>query len=613
MIAGRSMNIAGIELSTHLTLPQVLRQHAQTQPARVALRQKEHGIWKPLNWADVHRRALHVGLGLRAIGLSEGGHVGVLAENRVEWVLAQLGAGLVGSVTVGVYPTSPSSEVAYVLAHADAEIVVCEDQEQSDKILEARDQLPRLKRVIVMERKGLADTRALAPELVLGFAELEALGERSAQQDAGVVDQVRARQTLDDTALIIYTSGSTGKPKGAMISYGNVAAMAPGAIERFGLTPQTSHLSYLPLCHVAEQMLTVFVPLYLGSRVDFGESIRTVQEDLREVAPTMFLGVPRIWEKLHSSISIKMAETGRLRRWGFERGLRACAPFASKSAQQRTLAERLVFAFYYLLIFRSLHNFIGLRRARVALTGAAPISPAIVQYFRSLGVPLIEAYGMTETSGVVLSQHPDKIVPATVGEPTLGVEYRLSEQGELQLRGGMVFKGYYKSPEATAATVIDGWLHTGDVVQPVDGALRIVDRLKDIMITAGGKNLTPSEIENTMKGSPFIKECVIVADARRFVGALVQIDFESVAQWAQTRGLLFTHFRSLVEHPEVRALVQREIDAGNAGLAQVAQIRRFYLLVKELDHDDGEVTATMKVRRASVYKSYAREIEALYA
>lgn len=613
MIAGRSMNIAGIELSTHLTLPQVLRQHAQTQPARVALRQKEHGIWKPLNWADVHRRALHVGLGLRAIGLSEGGHVGVLAENRVEWVLAQLGAGLVGSVTVGVYPTSPSSEVAYVLAHADAEIVVCEDQEQSDKILEARDQLPRLKQVIVMERKGLADTRALAPELVLGFAELEALGERSAQQDAGVVDQVLARQTLDDTALIIYTSGSTGKPKGAMISYGNVAAMAPGAIERFGLTPQTSHLSYLPLCHVAEQMLTVFVPLYLGSRVDFGESIRTVQEDLREVAPTMFLGVPRIWEKLHSSISIKMAETGRLRRWGFERGLRACAPFASKSAQQRTLAERLVFAFYYLLIFRSLHNFIGLRRARVALTGAAPISPAIVQYFRTLGVPLIEAYGMTETSGVVLSQHPDKIVPATVGEPTLGVEYRLSEQGELQLRGGMVFKGYYKSPEATAATVIDGWLHTGDVVQPVDGALRIVDRLKDIMITAGGKNLTPSEIENTMKGSPFIKECVIVADARRFVGALVQIDFESVAQWAQTRGLLFTHFRSLVEHPEVRALVQREIDAGNAGLAQVAQIRRFYLLVKELDHDDGEVTATMKVRRASVYKSYAREIEALYA
>ena len=607
------MNVAGLDLPTHLTLPQALRHHAQAHAARVALRQKEHGIWKPFSWADVHRRALHVGLGLRALGLSEGGHVGVLSENRVEWVLAQLGAGLVGGVTVGVYPTSPTPEVAYVLAHADAEIVVCEDQEQSDKVLEARDQLPRLKKVVVMERKGLADTRALAPELVLGFAELEALGEAAAPREAGFVDQMLQRQGLDDTALIIYTSGSTGKPKGAMISYGNVAAMAPGAIERFGLTPATSHLSYLPLCHVAEQMLTVFVPLYLGSRVDFGESIRTVQEDLREVAPTMFLGVPRIWEKLHSSISIKMAETGRLRRWLFERGLRACAPFAYKAAHQRSLAERLVYGVYYLLIFRALHNFIGLRRARVALTGAAPISPAIVQYFRTLGVPLLEAYGMTETSGVVLAQRPEAIVPATVGQPTLGVEHRIGDHGELQLRGGMVFQGYYKNPEATAASIVDGWLHTGDVVQDVDGALRIVDRLKDIMITAGGKNLTPSEIENTMKGSPFIKECVIVADARRFVGALIQIDFETVSQWAQARNLMFTHFRSLAEHPEVRALVQAEIDAGNARLAQVAQIRRFHLLTKELDHDDGEVTATMKVRRASVYKAYAAEIEALYA
>jgi long-chain acyl-CoA synthetase len=501
-----------------------------------------------------------------------------------------------------------------VLAHADAEVVICEDQEQSDKILQAceRGQLPRLKRLVVMERKGLADTRALAPELVLGFDELEALGEQQAASQAGYVDAVLQRQTLQDTALIIYTSGSTGKPKGAMISYGNVAAMAPGAVERLGLTPHTSHLSYLPLCHVAEQMLTVFVPLYLGSRVDFGESIRTVQEDLREVAPTMFLGVPRIWEKLHSAISVKMAETGRLRRAVYERGLKDCRPFAFKAPQQRTLREKLTFGLYYLLIFRALQNFIGLRQARVALTGAAPISAAIVEYFRVLGVPLVEVYGMTETSGMVLGQQLDAIVPATVGVPTLGVEHRLTAQGELQVRGAVVFKGYYKNPEATAAAVIDGWLHTGDVVAEVNGSLRIVDRLKDIMITAGGKNLTPSEVENAMKGSPFIKECVIVADARRFVAALVQIDFETVSQWAQAQGVVFTHFRSLAEHPEVRALVQREIDAGNATLAPVAQIRRFHLLTKELDHDDGEVTATMKVRRASVYKSYAADIEALY-
>ena len=604
---------AMIDLPTELTLPQALSRQARENPAEIALRQKEHGIWKPLTWADYHRRAVRVGLGLRAAGLSEGGHVGMLSENRAEWVLSQLGAGLVGAVTVGVYPTSPTVEVAYVLEHGDAEIVVCEDQEQSDKVIEARDRLPRLRKIVVMEKKGLADTRARAPELVIGFDELEALGAAAEAEGAAKIEAVLQRQTHADTALIIYTSGSTGKPKGAMISYGNVAAMAAGVVDRLGLLPSTSHLSYLPLCHVAEQMLTVFVPLYLGSRVDFGESIRTVQEDLREVAPTMFLGVPRIWEKLHAAISIRIQESGRWRRALYAQAVTACAPFAYRTPEERSLRERLVFGLAYLLVFRALQNYIGLRRARVALTGAAPISPAVVHYFRTLGVPLLEVYGMTETSGMVLGQRPSRLQAATVGVPTLGVEHRLSPEGELQVRGPVVFQGYYKNPEATAAALIDGWLHTGDVVAEKYGELRIVDRLKDIMITAGGKNLTPSEVENTMKASPFIKECVIVADARRFVAALVQIDFETAAQWAQSHGVVFTHFRSLVEHPELRALVQGEIDAGNRRLAPVAQVRRFHLLTKELDHDDGEVTATMKVRRASVYKAYANEIEALYA
>ncbi|MFZ4289666.1 AMP-dependent synthetase/ligase [Variovorax sp. HJSM1_2] len=596
--------------SCKLTLPQMLRERARTQAGATAIRQKEYGIWKPISWQQYHQRAIHIGLGLRAVGLQDGGHVGVLSENRIEWVLSQLGAGLVGGVTVGVYATSPTNEIAYVLAHADAEIVVCEDQEQSDKVLEALPQLPRLKKIVVMETKGLRDTAAQAEGLVIGFAELEALG--AASTEGAFVDSVLARQTLDDTALLIYTSGSTGKPKGAMISYGNIAAMAPGIVDRLGLTPQTSHLSYLPLCHVAEQMLTVFVPVYLGSRVDFGESIRTVQEDLREVAPSMFLGVPRIWEKLHSAISLKMHEAGGLRQRLFEAGMRACAPFAFKTPVQRTLAERLQFAIYYGLIFRALQNFIGLRDVKVALTGAAPISPSIVLFFRTLGIPLLEVYGMTESSGMVLGQRPGQLVPGTVGVPTLGVEHRLSSQGELQIRGAVVFKGYYKNPEATAGSIVDGWLHTGDVVEAKDGALRIVDRLKDIMITAGGKNLTPSEVENTMKGSPFIKECVIVADARRFVAALVQIDFDATAQWAEARNVSFTHFRSLVESEAVRELMQAEIDQGNAKLAEVSRIRRFHLLTKELDHDDGEVTATMKVRRASIYKTYAAEIEAMY-
>jgi long-chain acyl-CoA synthetase len=595
------------------TLPQMLREQARLRPDAIAIRQKNFGIWHPLTWAQYHRRAGHVGLGLRALGLAEGGHVGVISENRVEWVLSQMGAGLVGAVTVGVYPTSPTNEVAYVLAHADIEVVICEDQEQTDKVLAALPDLPRLKRIVVCEKKGLRNTPEEHRARVIAFDELEALGAQHEAQDATLIEGVLERQCLSDLALMIYTSGSTGKPKGAMLSYANLRGVVPGIVDRLGLDAGTTHLSYLPLCHVAEQMLTAFVPLYLGSTVNFGESIRTGQEALRAVAPSMFLGVPRIWEKLHSAISIKMQEAGALQRALYGWALQTCAPFAEKAPAQRSLGERATFALAYALVFRALQNFIGLRKARIALTGAAPIPPAIVHFFRTLGVPLVEVYGLTESSGMVTGQHPSRVKVGTVGEATLGVEHRLSDQGELIIRGAMVFMGYYKNPEASADSIRDGWLHTGDVVAADEaGRLRIVDRLKDIMITAGGKNLTPSEIENAMKASPFIKECIVVADGRKFASALIQIDLDSVSQWAESRRIAFTHFRSLVETAAVRELIDAEVQRGNAGLAPVSQIKRFHLLTKELDHDDGEVTATMKVRRSSIYKSYASEIEALY-
>ncbi len=594
-----------------LTLPQMLRQRAQRDARRVAIRQKDFGIWKPVTWAQYYERAAHFGQGLLQLGLPAGGHVGVIAENRIEWVLAQMGAGLAGGITVGVYPTSPTAEVAYVVGHADIDIMVCEDQEQTDKVLDALGELPRLKKIIVMETKGL---RSFAPEhraLITTFGEVERLGAGVHSQ--ALIDELLARQKLDDVGLMIYTSGSTGKPKGAMVSWRNMRGVAPGIIERLRLDAGTTHLSYLPLCHVAEQMLTTFCPVYLGSTVNFGESIRTVQEDLREVAPTMFLGVPRIWEKLHSAITIKMQETGPLRRHLFQRAMAACAPLAEKPRGQWTPGERLRHALHYWLVLRALQNFIGLRDARVALTGAAPIAPDVVRFFRTLGVPLVEVYGLTESTGMVTGHDLDHVSVGTVGPVTQGVEYRVADSGELQIRGEMVFAGYYKNPEATATSIVDGWLHTGDVVREESGQIRIVDRLKDIMITAGGKNLTPSEIENTMKASPYIKECVIVAEGRRFVGALVMIDYETVGKWAEARRIAFTHFRSLVETPEVRGLIDAEIARGNARLAQVAQIRKFHLLPKELDHDDGEVTATMKVRRSSIYKAYAAEIEALYS
>lgn len=591
-----------------LTLVQMLRAHAAERPDALALRQKDFGIWQAYSWQDYYQRSRHFGLGLRALGLSEGGHVAILSENRVEWVIAQMGIGLVNGICVGVYPTSPWNEVAYVLAHSDAEMVVCEDQEQTDKVLEAWPQLPQLKHNIVVDYKGL---RAY-PSPPSSFEEIEKMGREFEKTHPELIDQLLDSQKMDDIALMIYTSGSTGRPKGAMISWGNVQAGAPGLIELLEVDQHSTSLSYLPLCHVAEQALTNIAPVYVGSAVSFGESLRTVQEDLREIAPTFFLGVPRIWEKLHSSIYIKMQETGRFRQWLFNRAMSACEPMATKPKATWSLGEQLTYRLFYWLVFRALQNFIGLRRCTIALTGAAPISTGIVQFFRTLGVPLVEVYGQTESTGVATAQRLDTVCLGTIGTAIAGLEVKLGEQNEILMRGGTVFKGYYKNDEATAATLKDGWLYTGDVGEWQEGQLRIVDRLKDIMITAGGKNLSPTEIENTLKASPYIKECIVIGEARKFVSALIQIDFETAAKWAEQERIAYTTFRSLTEQEKVRELIQAEVNKGNDRLPQVAQIKCFHLLSKELDHDDDEVTATMKVRRSKIYEKYNEVIESLY-
>ena len=597
-----------------MTLPQQLRHWAATRPAAVALRQKDYGIWEPVTWAGYEQAARHFGLGLIKLGLPEGGHCAIISENRKEWVFTQLGCGLVGAVTVGVYPTSPAPEVEYLLQASDAAVVVCEDQEQLDKVLEVRERLPALTHVVVIDPKGL---RRYNVDNLLTFEEVSALGAAFEAERPRVVEERLAAQTLEDTALMIFTSGSTGRPKAAMISYGNIAAMAAGTDAIYRCTPADSTVSYLPLCHVAEQIYTVHLPLRSGAVVNFAESLRTIQSDLREIAPTLFLGVPRIWEKLHASIEIKIREAGGLRRRLYERALAATTPFAEVPPERWSLAQRLAHAFWYWTVLRALNNFIGLRECRLALSGAAPIAPDMLRFFRALGVPIREGYGMTETAGVVTVQRSAASPVGTVGAAVPGVELRIAEDGELLVRGPTVFKGYYRNAAATAETIdAQGWLHTGDVALTVPGPegdeFRIVDRKKDIMITAGGKNITPSEIENALKFSAYLKEAIVVADRRPFVAALIQIDFDTVGKWAEEQGLAYTHFRSLAEHPRVRDLVQAEVDRANARMPQVQQVRKFHLLAKELDHDDGEVTATMKVKRSSISQKYAPEIEALY-
>lgn len=593
-----------------LTLPQQLRHWARVRASSVALRQKDYGIWEPVTWAQYEQQARHFGVGLAKLGLPQQGHCAIICENRKEWVFTQLGCGMIGAVTVGIYPTSPAAEVEYLLEASDACVVVCEDQEQLDKVLEVRARLPKLTHIVVIDPRGV---RHYDIDNLITFEEVVALGAASEQAPSRLVDECLARQTMDDLALMIFTSGSTGRPKAAMISYGNIAAMAASTDAIYRCTPSDSTVSYLPLCHVAEQIYTVCLPLRCGVVVNFAESLRTVQSDLREIAPTLFLGVPRIWEKLHASIEIKIREAGWLRRRLYQSALKSTMPLAVLPRVQWSWRQRAGQVFWYWLMLRPLSNFIGLRECRLAVSGAAPIAPDMLRFFRALGVPIREGYGMTETAGLVTLQRSAASPLGTVGGPTPGVELRIADDGELLVRGASVFKGYYRNEVATREAIdADGWLHTGDVALAVGDEVRIVDRKKDIMITAGGKNITPSEIENALKFSVYIKEAIIIADRRAFVSALIQIDYETVSKWAEEQGLSYTHFRTLVDHARVRELVQSEVDRVNTQMPQVQHVRKFHLLTKELDHDDGEVTATMKIKRKSISEKFNNEIEALY-
>ena len=601
-----------------MALPQQLQHWARTKPDGVALRQKEHGVWKPVTWAQYDQRSRWFGLGLLQLGLQPGQKLALLSENREEWVFAQMGTAMVGGITAGVYPTSPANEVAYLLALSEAPLILCEDQEQLDKVLEVRAGLLDLRTLIVIDPRGL---RRYERSGIVDFAQVLESGRQFEAQHAAEAAAALRVPEPDDIGLIVFTSGSTGRPKAAMMSWRGLGAAACGLNSMLGCKQGDELVSYLPLCHMAEQMFSVHIPVSVGATVNFAESLRTVQEDLRELSPHIFFGVPRIWEKFHSAIQTKLREAGGVRMALYRRAMASLDELSGKKRAAWSLGERLRWGFWYLVVLRALLNYVGLRRCRIAVSSGAPIAPEILKFFRTLGVPVREAYGLTEASGATTMQPGDESPVGTVGVPCPGTELKLADDGEILVRGDIVFRGYFKNDEATREAIdAEGWLHTGDVARWEDGPtpgsgreLRIVDRKKDIMITAGGKNITPSEIENALRFSPFIKEAVVIADRRRFVSALIQIEFESTSKWAEEQGLTYTNFKSLVDLQPVRDLVAREVDAVNARMPQVQQVRKFHLLTKELDHDDGEVTATMKVRRKSVGEKYAQIIESLYA
>jgi len=609
------------ERITTSTVVTRVRDRALRTPDRIAMREKDHGIWQEVTWDRYWDRVELVGHALLALGVEPGDRVAIHSENRREWLYTDLGTVAVRAMTVGLYPTNPAPEVAYLLSHSGAKVLIAEDQEQVDKALAVLDELPDLQRIVYLEPRGIRH-RYHDPRL-LAWEDLLALGEehRAAHPDA--VDRRMAEATPDDVVTLVYTSGTTGPPKGAMLTVSNVEFAIRTLVQGGGFTspPPGEHdvtLSYLPLCHIAERIFTTWFSAAAGIQVHFAESIDTVQANLREVQPTILFGVPRIWEKVLAAANIRIESASRLKRATSRFWLRVADGIGRdlvRTQGRHTAGTRLRYAVGWLFCYRALRDRMGMRKVRYAASGAAPIAPEVLRFFMGIGVPMHEVYGMTENTAIATANVPGRVKLGTVGEPHSEVELRIDEStGEILTRHAGTFAGYWRDPDATERTVdADGWLHTGDVGEWVDGThVKITDRMKDIIITAGGKNVAPSEIENALKASPFIKEAVVVGDRRPYLTALIGIELDTVGHWAQARRLAYTTYRDLSEKPEVIALVQKIVDGVNKRFATVEQVKKFRMLPKELDHEDGELTATQKVKRSALAGMFGDLVESMY-
>lgn len=599
--------------TTAKTLPALLRQSAAERPQALALRHKKFGRWCEYTWGDYAESSARAGLGLRALGVLPGERVAIHSENRPEWLFADLGAQGIGAVVVGVYCTSPADEVEYLLHHSESVVLIAEDEEQLDKTLSVRSRLPHLRKIVVIETRGIA--HRLNDPMIMTYADLVRLGEQTPVEEYATSV---AALDADGLAILVYTSGTTGPPKGAMLSHANL--VTAGRCIRDVLVPRPDGgdevLSYLPLCHIAERIFSLAWALQARIIVNFGDGSESLLHDLRTVQPHVFFGVPRVWEKMLASVTIKMADASRLKRVTYRFWLRQGQRLARKrlAGEQRSLADRVVYALGSFWLFRPLRERLGLVRVRETASGSAPIAPQVLEFFWALGVEIRELYGMTENVAICTHTPHHDVRIGKVGRAHTGVDIRIADDGEIVMRGPAMFMGYFKNEQATREAIdTDGWLHTGDVGElDSDGYLTITDRKKDILITSGGKNISPSWIENKLKVSPYVRESIVIGDRRKYVTALVGIELDTVGDWATRRGIAFTTYRDLSEKAEVRTLIGSVIDEVNATLANAEQVKRFALLPKELDHEDGQLTATQKVRRRAISAEFADLIEALY-
>ncbi|HSF06324.1 MAG TPA: AMP-binding protein [Methylomirabilota bacterium] len=613
------MNRPNLSIAPGLdTFPKLARANAERMSGKVAIREKDFGIWQSYTWKDYYEQGRLIALGLAALGFARGDKVAIVGDNRPQLYWAVMATQALGGVPVPIYQDSSEKELAYIVDHAEVRFAVVEDQEQVDKLLRVKEQCPRLQYVIYKDPRGL---RSYAEPSLLSLEQIKERGRQFVQDHPTYFDDELGQGGADDVAVICYTSGTTGAPKGAMLSYRNLIVTARNAAETEGLRSDESILSYLPMAWVGDHIFSYAQSVILGFTSNCPESAATVLPDLKEIAPTYFFAPPGIWERILTNVIVRIEDCAWPKRKlvGFFLNLAQTLERQRLIGQRPSPWRRLLYPLGHLLVYGPLRDNLGLRRVRRAYTAGEAIGPEIFVFFRALGINMKQLYGMTEASVFITIQRDGDVRLDTVGTPIPGVELRISPDGEVLFRSPGIFQGYYKNPDATRQTREDGWMRTGDAgFLDSAGHLTIIDRAKDVSRLAGGTMFAPKYLENKLKFSPYIREAVCVGQGRPYVTALINIDLTAVGNWAERRGIAYTSYTDLSQKGEVYDLVHQEVARVNRSLHEDAvlrgaQIRRFLILHKELDPDDEEITRTRKVRRGYIAQKYAALIEALYS